>query len=123
MTETVKASLPSGRTFVARTSLSPSENLNLIEIAGLEAASNAVWLRIATVVVMVTEIDGVPVQTPQTKKEILARADRIGMDGINAVWDTLYPRPVPKPEQSETTSEAAPEDASGLTPDEALVKN
>lgn len=123
MTETVKASLPSGRTFVTRTSLPPSENLNLIEIAGLEAASNPVWLRIATVVVMVTEIDGKPVQKPQTKKEILARADRIGMDGINAVWDTLYPPSVPKPEQSEATNEVGSKDASGLTPDEALVKN
>lgn len=85
-----KLETTSGKTLEYRES-TPSDVLSLLEIADFNPTPS--WLKYALMVCSVESIDGIPVETPQNKIQIKQIADKLGSDGISALFDALYPAP------------------------------
>lgn len=83
----------------------PADTLNLLEAAG-ENAGNPQWVRMAMMIFAVRQIDELPFPATTDKRQILARADRLGNEGIEAVYAKMFPPAESEPEGEGT--EAAP---------------
>ena len=87
-TETMTATDARGRKLTLQ-ALQPDGLLDLLE-AGGAAANSEPWLRYATIVCSVTEIDGVPVPRARTREQIKQAARTIGNDGMAAAVAALF---------------------------------
>ena len=87
-TETMTATDANGRKIALR-AMDPADLLDVLEWAG-SAASNEVWLRYATIVCSVTDVDDVPVPRPRDKDGIKRIARQLGNAGMAAVTAALF---------------------------------
>ena len=78
-----------GRRFSLRKT-NPADMLDLIEAAGVAAASGA-WMRYALMICSVSAIDGKPVLMPLTKDAVRDLGRRIGNVGMEALARVHYP--------------------------------
>jgi hypothetical protein len=79
-----------GRKYTLR-ELTPGSFMDLLEAAG-GASQNAGYLRYAMAVASVIDIDGVPVPMPQDRRQLRALGDKIGNDGMIAIFNVLFPQ-------------------------------
>ena len=72
------------------------DELDLIEAAGADLASNARWMMIATFAACVRAIDGVPSIPATNRRSIRERVKRVGPEGLRAAVKALSPEDVPE---------------------------
>lgn len=95
-----------GRKIVIKT-LGPADTLNLLEAAG-KNSDNISWVRMATILASVRKIDEVPMPATTKKDQLLAVADRLGDEGIGAVYAAMFPEAsIADPEEAQAAVEAA----------------
>ncbi|MFT8440065.1 hypothetical protein [Acetobacter fabarum] len=69
----------------------PSDVLRILEAAGFDPTPS--WMKYALMICSVYAIDGIPVPLPQNKAQIEQTGDRLGVDGISALFDAQHPEP------------------------------
>ena len=65
------------------------DRLRLLKAAGPELSQNDTWLNMASLAMMVTDINGVPRVAPGNERQIEAAVAELGDEGLQAISDTL----------------------------------
>ncbi|HXT78031.1 MAG TPA: hypothetical protein VN702_00585 [Acetobacteraceae bacterium] len=63
------------------------DTLRLFKAAGPVLAENEPWMSMASLAMSVTEIEGVPVPSPSSERQIEGIIERLGDAGVNAIAD------------------------------------
>jgi hypothetical protein len=89
MSDVRTATDANGRKYTLR-EITPGQFMDVLEAAG-KSSQNGGYLRYAMTVCAVADIDGVPVPMPSNQNQLRANAERIGNDGMAAIFAALYP--------------------------------
>jgi len=105
------------RKLTLRGELTFLQEMDLAELAG-PRVNNPVWMANFQAAMMISAIDGAPVELPRSELQLRAVLQRVGREGVMAVADYLTPT-----EEELAAAEASPAAPPDTSPEMARAKN